>query len=88
MKPGDSGNLDYKEGYLYTRIIVGVPARYSWVRRWFFVQDGWFGSCTVDKAKAYIVVSDRIKMEHAEYHVNNDIDRRFCFEVSDVKRCV
>ncbi|KAI9265211.1 hypothetical protein BDA99DRAFT_604465 [Phascolomyces articulosus] len=73
-----------KEGYLFTRAVVGKPARYSWMRRWFFVQDGWFGACnvsTIDKVKGCVVIADRIKVSDCTCRTNNDVDRRFLFEV-------
>ncbi|KAI9491484.1 hypothetical protein BDB00DRAFT_483753 [Zychaea mexicana] len=73
-----------KEGYLFTRVVVGKPARYSWIRRWFFVQDGWFGACavsTVDKVKGCVVIADRVRVSDCTCRVNNEIDRRFLFEV-------
>ena len=73
-----------KEGYLFTRIVVGKPARYSWIRRWFFIQDGWFGACavsTVDKVKGCVVIADRVRVSDCTCRINNDIDRRFLFEV-------
>lgn len=78
-----------KEGYLYTRIIVGKPARYSWVRRWFFVRDGYFGSCTVstiNRVKGCIAINDKIKLADCDCHVTPDMDRRFCFEVGNGDR--
>ncbi|KAI9322134.1 hypothetical protein BX666DRAFT_577133 [Dichotomocladium elegans] len=78
-----------KEGYLITRTVVGKPARYSWIRRWFFVQNGWFGSCivtTVDKNKGCITIAgDRIAVASCSCRIVNDIDRRFCFEVRSNK---
>ncbi|KAG0165898.1 SNF1-interacting protein [Apophysomyces sp. BC1015] len=74
-----------RQGYLFCRIAVGKPVRFNWVRRWFFLQDGWFGMCTVstvDKTKGCIVVGDRIKVQDCTGKVNLDTDRRFCFEVS------
>lgn len=80
-----SSNVIDKGGYLYTRITVGKPSRYSWVRRWFFLQDGWFGICTVstvNKVKGCVVVGERVPVdEECKYAPFNEIDRRFCFEV-------
>ncbi|KAI8141299.1 hypothetical protein BJV82DRAFT_670923 [Fennellomyces sp. T-0311] len=73
-----------KEGYLFTRVVVGKPARYSWIRRWYFVQDGWFGASTVStvgKVKGCVVVSDRVRVSDCTCRTNNEIDRRFLFEV-------
>ena len=82
--PANEEALLSKEGYLFTRIVVGTPARYSWVRRWFFIQDGWFGACavsTVDKVKGCVVIADRVRVSDCTCRMNNDIDRRFLFEV-------
>lgn len=74
------------QGYLFSRIVVGKPSRYSWVRRWFFLKDGWFGQytvSTVNKVKGTMTISDRIPTDAScECRIFTDIDRRFCFEVS------
>jgi hypothetical protein len=73
-----------KQGYLYNRIVVGKPARYSWVRKWFFLHDGWFGSCTVgtaNKIRGTITVNDRVSVLLCDIKVVSDLDRRFCFEI-------
>jgi hypothetical protein len=73
-----------KQGYLFNRIIVGKPARFSWTRKWFFLHNGWFGSCavgTVNKIKGSITVNDRVSVLLCDIKVVNDLDRRFCFEI-------
>ncbi|KAI8343352.1 hypothetical protein BC941DRAFT_388418 [Chlamydoabsidia padenii] len=74
-----------KQGYLFSRIVVGKPSRYSWVRRWFFLKDGWFGQyivSTVNKVKGTMTICDRIPINSScECRIFTDIDRRFCFEV-------
>jgi hypothetical protein len=73
-----------KQGYLFNRIVVGKPARYSWVRKWFFLHDGWFGSCTVgttNKIKGTITVNDRVSVLLCDIKIISDLDRRFCFEI-------
>ncbi|ORZ16542.1 hypothetical protein BCR42DRAFT_37851 [Absidia repens] len=75
-----------KQGYLFSRIVVGKPSRYSWVRRWFFLKDGWFGQytvSTVNKVKGTMTINDRIPTNAScECRIYTDIDRRFCFEVT------
>ncbi|ORZ22496.1 hypothetical protein BCR42DRAFT_345381 [Absidia repens] len=75
-----------KQGYLFSRVVVGKPSRYSWVRRWFFLKDGWFGQytvSTVNKVKGTMTISTRISVNNkCECRVFTDIDRRFCFEVT------
>ncbi|CAO3594773.1 unnamed protein product [Absidia cylindrospora] len=75
-----------KQGYLFSRVVVGKPSRYSWVRRWFFLKDGWFGQytvSTVNKVKGAMTISTRISVNNkCECRVFTDIDRRFCFEVT------
>ncbi|KAI8082930.1 uncharacterized protein BX664DRAFT_267811, partial [Halteromyces radiatus] len=75
-----------KQGYLFSRITVGKPSRYSWVRRWFFLKDGWFGQCTistVNKSRGTITINDRIPIDAScECRIFIDIDRRFCFQVN------
>ncbi|ORY94894.1 hypothetical protein BCR43DRAFT_526032 [Syncephalastrum racemosum] len=73
-----------KEGYLFVRTIVGIPSRYSWARRWCFLKDGWFGTCTtanINRVKGCIVVSDRLRTSEAVCLQNNELDRRFCFDI-------
>jgi hypothetical protein len=73
-----------KQGYLFNRIVVGKPARFSWVRKWFFLHDGYFGSCTVgtvNKIKGSITVNDRVSVLLCDVKVVSDLDRRFCFEI-------
>lgn len=74
-----------KQGYLNSRIVItGKSARPPWSRKWFFLQGGWFGTCTVttlNKEKGCIVLGDRVAIKECVFRVNTDIDRRFCFEV-------
>ncbi|KAI8643269.1 hypothetical protein BD408DRAFT_431652 [Parasitella parasitica] len=73
-----------KQGYLNSRIMVG-KGRPPWVRRWFFLQEGWFGTCTVstvNKEKGCIVLGDRIRISECIYRICTDMDRRYCFELT------
>lgn len=73
-----------KQGYLNSRIMIG-KTRPPWVRRWFFLQDGWFGTCTVstvNREKGCIVLGDRIRISKCIFRVCADLDRRYCFEVT------
>ncbi|KAI8997435.1 hypothetical protein BDB01DRAFT_38067 [Pilobolus umbonatus] len=73
-----------KQGYLNCRILSSKSTRSSWARKWFFLQKGWFGICTVstvNKEKGCIILSDRVPISECTYKVNNDSDRRYCFEV-------
>ncbi|KAL9552880.1 hypothetical protein MBANPS3_003554 [Mucor bainieri] len=77
-----------KQGYLNSRIINGGKSRPPWVRRWFFLQEGWFGTCTVStiqKEKGCIVLGDRIRISECIFRVCADMDRRYCFEVTHPK---
>ncbi|ORE19893.1 hypothetical protein BCV71DRAFT_93991 [Rhizopus microsporus] len=69
-----------KEGYLNSRI-----ARSTWVRKWFFLQRGWFGTMTINKQKALITLGDRVLVSECTYKVVTDVDRRFCFEITHPK---
>ncbi|ORX60370.1 hypothetical protein DM01DRAFT_1300121 [Hesseltinella vesiculosa] len=74
-----------KQGYLFYRQTVGKSARSTWVRRWFFLKNGWFGSVftsTVNKRKGCVVMGDRISVKSSHCRVYTDIDRRYCFEVT------
>lgn len=76
-----------KQGYLNSRIMIG-KSRPPWVRRWFFLQEGWFGTCTVstiNKEKGCIVLGDRIRISECIFRVCTDMDRRYCFEVTHPK---
>lgn len=81
-----SNDVMTKEGYLLTRITIGKPSRYSWVRRWFFLQDGWFGICrvsTVNRVKGCVVIGERVPIdEECKCASFNELDRRFCFEIT------
>ncbi|KAK4513061.1 Glutaredoxin [Mucor velutinosus] len=76
-----------KQGYLNSRIMNG-KSRSPWVRRWFFLQEGWLGTCTVStihKEKGCIVLGDRIRISECIFRVCTDLDRRYCFEVTHPK---
>jgi hypothetical protein len=87
-KPTNFNAADHKsgkQGYLNSRIVVtGCKSRPSWTRKWFFLQEGWFGTCTVstiNKEKGCITLGDRVWITNSVFRVNTDIDRRYCFEV-------
>lgn len=75
-----------KQGYLNSRIITSKSTRPAWARRWFFLQDGWFGTCTVNSSKVpqkgCIVLGDRSLIADCIFRVCTDMDRRYCFEVT------
>ncbi|KAI7865519.1 hypothetical protein BDF14DRAFT_1883469 [Spinellus fusiger] len=73
-----------KQGYLFQRLSTGKTTRYSWMRRWFFLHDGWFGSCnvtTMNKVKGSVVIEARVRINECKGKINSDLDRRFCFEI-------
>ncbi|KAI8053147.1 uncharacterized protein B0P05DRAFT_561784 [Gilbertella persicaria] len=81
-------NKNEKQGYLNCRIATPKVTRPPWNRKWFFLQDGWFGTCTVStvqKEKGCIVLGDRIRISEAIFRICSDVDRRFCFEVTHPK---
>lgn len=75
-----------KHGYLNSKVmVIGKSNRASWTRRWFYLQDGWFGSCTLNtKEKANIQLSERVLVKDAQVRICPDLDnnRRYCFELS------
>lgn len=77
---GNNGNqASHKWGYLFVR-----GARNYWVRRWFFLYDGCFGSCNVNstsRLKGTIAMGDRVSLLLCDIKPLSDIDRRYCFEV-------
>lgn len=81
----DQKKTGNKQGYLNSRIVItGKSARPPWSRKWFFLQQGWFGTCTVatlNKEKGCIVLGDRVAIKECVFRVCTDIDRRYCFEV-------
>ena len=88
--PATKTSCGNKQGYLTCRIMPAGKSRPPWVRKWMFLQQGWFGACTVsviNKEKGCITLSDRVKITECVFKVSTDIDRRFCFEVVHPK-CV
>lgn len=74
----------HKWGYLFTR-----GARGYWTRHWFFLYDGYFGSCLVNvsqKQKGAISLDERVSVLLSEIKPISDIDRRYCFEVVCVQQ--
>ncbi|KAL0094082.1 hypothetical protein F4703DRAFT_1924803 [Phycomyces blakesleeanus] len=77
--PTEQGHTSYKWGYLFVR-----GSRSSWSRRWYFLYDGYFGSCHVSpsiKLKGAITMSERVSVLLCDIKPLGDVDRRFCFEV-------
>ncbi|KAI7855698.1 hypothetical protein BDC45DRAFT_544871 [Circinella umbellata] len=73
-----------KWGYLFSRI-----SRMSWVRKWFFLHDGYFGTCHINtnpKLKGAITVGERVSVLLCDIKPMADQDRRFCFEVVCVQQ--
>ncbi|KAI9301593.1 hypothetical protein BJ944DRAFT_252193 [Cunninghamella echinulata] len=74
----------HKWGYLFTK-----NARGYWTRRWFFLYNGYFGSCLVNashKLKGAISLDERVSVLLSEIKPVSDIDRRYCFEVVCVQQ--
>ncbi|KAI9494450.1 hypothetical protein BDB00DRAFT_818072 [Zychaea mexicana] len=74
----------HKWGYLFTRV-----SRMSWARKWFFLYDGYFGTCQVNtnpKMKGAITVGERVSVLLCDIKPMADQDRRFCFEVVCVQQ--
>ncbi|KAI8143142.1 hypothetical protein BJV82DRAFT_611536 [Fennellomyces sp. T-0311] len=81
VEPTEATN---KWGYLFTRV-----SRMSWARKWFFLCDGYFGTCQVStnsKLKGAITVGERVSVLLCDIKPVSDIDRRFCFEVVCVQQ--
>lgn len=78
-------DIPLKHGYLNARCVVaGKNARINWVRKWFYIQAGEFGTCSVssiNKEKGCIFLGDRIKLSDSECKMTTETDRRFCFEI-------
>lgn len=72
-----------KWGYLYTRV-----SRMTWTRKFFFLHDGYFGTCLVNpKLKGAITVGERVSVLLCDIKpVTDAADRRFCFEVVCVQQ--
>ncbi|KAG2234954.1 hypothetical protein INT48_005108 [Thamnidium elegans] len=66
-----------KWGYLFVRV-----SRHSWVRKWFFIHSGYFGSCQLGSNKRSIIIDTRYKLSEGDLTVFADTDRRFCFQIS------
>lgn len=65
-----------KWGYLFVRV-----SRHSWVRKWFFIHSGYFGSCQLDLNKRSIIIDSRHKLPGSDLTIFADTDRRFCFQI-------
>ncbi|KAI9321723.1 hypothetical protein BX666DRAFT_2023819 [Dichotomocladium elegans] len=71
-----------KWGYLYARV-----SRLSWTRKWFFLYNGYFGTCSVStKLKGTISVGEKVSVLLCDIKPVTDVDRRFCFEVVSVQQ--
>lgn len=71
----DQEQVTAKWGYLFTRVSR------SWVRKWFFLSDGNFGSCQINKVKGAVSVENCVSVLLCDIKPATDADRRFCFEV-------
>lgn len=79
MNQADENHPSFKWGYLFTRV-----SRLSWARKWFFLFDGYFGSChihTSGKLKGAITVTEKVSVLLCDIKPILDGDRRFCFEI-------
>ncbi|KAI8332417.1 hypothetical protein BC941DRAFT_436607 [Chlamydoabsidia padenii] len=66
-----------KSGYLFVKSTDGE----SWHRQWFFVLDGYFGSCKVvdnETRRIKMTVDDCVSLHSCTLSM---VDRRFCFEL-------
>ncbi|BFZ63745.1 SNF1-interacting protein [Saitoella coloradoensis] len=70
-----------KQGYLHVRTTTGKPARYIWVRRWFFLKEGQFGWLIQGARVAGVEESDKIGVLLCNVKPVATEDRRFCFDV-------
>ena len=78
----DSNFAKSKWGYLFMK-----TSRHSWNRKWFFIHNGYFGTCQVDhsnKRKGTITLENRIRIADSEIITPMEEDRRFCFEIKQV----
>lgn len=73
-----------KWGYFFVKV-----SRHSWARKWFFIHSGYFGCCSVEssgKQRSSITLETKVCIKDCNIQVVSDIDRRFCFEVSQSKQ--
>ncbi|KAL1915092.1 uncharacterized protein VTP21DRAFT_7573 [Calcarisporiella thermophila] len=74
--------LPIKQGYLFHRTSSGK--RYQWTRKWFFIHQAHFGYCIVSdvgELRGAVVMKEWIDVLLCEVRMDQQNDRRFCFEV-------
>lgn len=70
-----------KQGWLFFRTVTGKPARTTWIRRWYFVQNGIFGWMVIGSKSGGVEESDKIGVLLCSVRPAFQEERRFCFEV-------
>ncbi|CAO3595848.1 unnamed protein product [Absidia cylindrospora] len=71
-----------KSGYLMTRSTKDTLS--PWKRQWFFIHDGYFGSCKVTNPEVSpsITLDDCVPLQSCQIKSLDSSDRRFCFELN------
>ena len=70
-----------KQGWLNLRTVSGKPSRTTWLRRWFFVQNGIFGWLVQGSRSGGVEESEKIGLLLCNVKPGNADDRRYVFEV-------
>ncbi|TGZ85203.1 hypothetical protein EX30DRAFT_326197 [Ascodesmis nigricans] len=78
--PADNGPSE-KRGWLFMRTLTGKPTRTTWIRRWFFIQNGIFGWLVQGYRNGGLEESEKIGVLLCNVRPAVQEERRFCFEV-------
>ncbi|KIW06268.1 uncharacterized protein PV09_02740 [Verruconis gallopava] len=70
-----------KQGWLFQRTMQGKPARTLWIRRWYYVRHGIFGSLSNNPRTGAVEESEKIGVLLCGVRPAFQDERRFCFEV-------
>ncbi|CAO3587414.1 unnamed protein product [Absidia cylindrospora] len=94
-KIGDIGKIKTqpttcsKSGYLLVKSTDNISSSTSpWIRQWFFLHDGYFGSCKVTdpEVNASITVDNCLPLQSCQAKHVDTLNRRFCFEVTSLQQ--
>lgn len=70
-----------KQGWLNLRTVTGKPARTAWLRRWFYVKNGVFGSFVQGSRSGGVEEGEKVGVLLCGVKIAILEDRRHCFEV-------
>lgn len=75
-----------KSGWLYVKTKIKASGRFTWLKRWCFLERGMFGMLMLSPSKTFVEESDKFGVLLISCNYNPHEDRRYCFDLRIINK--